>query len=308
MMNKENFTLGNGRKRPQYQPQTIQCPHCGGGSIKKDERTQLIVCAHCGSRLDVSGAEAKVLSAGKQQRHKFPFELGSSFRWKGIRYEFTARLVYNDEGEPDEITREYLLYNPFHGSLWLSEYNNRFSLSGPTHVMPRNDPFSRHAGSGKLKTYDNQVWICDETGTYELTYVDGALPWIAEKGDKIHYAEYHLKSTPSRHYEAQKIKDEIEFSIGDDISLAQVRKATGLDQVTMRKEEKGKTGDEEAFFYGRNGSWDYSKLFLVVIALIVGIAFFVYVSPGSGRYGNSVRSGSYGTSRSFSGGGFSGGK
>lgn len=229
-MDPNRFALGAGRKRPAYKPKDIHCPNCGAGFTVKQEQTELVVCDYCGSHLDVSKEEKKVISGGDSQKWEFPLEIGDSFRHKGERYEIIGRMVFIEDGDYSERTRQYLLFHPFHGTLWLDEYQGRYSLSEDTHVMPESDAFSKSRGS-TLKTHDNRTWVCEGTGEYELVYVDGALPWIARIGDRIDYAEFSGKSGSGLQYEVQRIENEQEYGMGEALTIQEVREATGKPDI-----------------------------------------------------------------------------
>ena len=181
--------MNQGRPRPDYQPKNIRCASCGAGLSIKDERAELVVCEYCGSHLDVSAAERKVVGRKSADQPFFPLQLGDSFRYRSARYEVIARLAYIEDGDIAEMTREYLLYHPRRPCCWLGEYQGHYSLTTTTHVMPRTDPFDIGRG-GKLTTHDDKTWIAEGRGTYELYYVDGALPWVASVGDRLAYAEF----------------------------------------------------------------------------------------------------------------------
>ena len=83
----------------------------------------------------------------------------------------------------------YLLFHPRRGPMWLSDYRGRFTLTRTTHVMPVESALDRKRGA-VLQTHDKRKWVCQETGVYRLDYVDGALPWLARKGDVVAYAEF----------------------------------------------------------------------------------------------------------------------
>ncbi len=224
-MDKERFGINKGRKRPPYKPQSINCPGCGAGLTIKDERSELVVCEFCGSHLDVSSEEKTVLGKGASKKWDFPLKVGDSFRQKGSRFEIIARLVFIEDNDVSEASRDYLLYNPRHGTMWLSEYHGQYSLSQDSHIMPTTDPFDKRRGS-VLKTHDGREWVTEGKGTYELAYVDGALPWIAKVGDRIRYAEFTEKSGSGVQYEVQRIKNEVEYGTGRKLSLQMVRRAT----------------------------------------------------------------------------------
>ena len=219
-----------GRPRPPHQPKRVVCPNCGSQLELQDERTRMAVCTSCNSRLFVGLAEAQVL--GKNQGRDFDFQLqiGDRFRRKHVRYRVVARLAFIEEGEHWDPTLQYLLYHPTRGSLWLSEYKGHWDLSWTSHVMPRRDVGGFQKGQ-TIETHDGRSWMVRETGTYELAYVDGALPWVAEVGDEIQYAEMDGTDGRGDTYEVERAGDEIEFARGLTMTAAQVRRATGKKSV-----------------------------------------------------------------------------
>ncbi len=242
---------------------------------QKDEHSELIVCDYCGGHLDVSGTEEKVLNKGTQRNLQFPLQLGDSFRYQGHRFEILSRLVFIEDGDYAEMSRQYLLYNPRRGTLWLDEYHGRYSISTNSHVMPRSDPFAKGRGD-TLKTHDNREWIAEETGTYELAYVDGSLPWIARIGDKIAYAEFSAKNGSGEQYEVQCIDDEIEYGSGRALSLEVVRRATGKPDLGLDSvhSEHVDAAVKRKFYV--------SLMTAAVIALVINGILFLYCI-GCGR-------------------------
>jgi len=280
-MEHERFALNSGRKRPAYTPKNIQCPHCGAGLTVKDEQSELVVCEYCGSHLNVSRDEMEVLGKGASRKWDFPLKIGDSFRYQGARYEIIARMVFIEDDDENEASRQYLLYNPYHGTLWLDDYQGQYSLSMDTHVMPTEDPFSKRRGD-TLKTYDGQTWVLEGTGTYELVYVDGALPWIATIGDQAEYVEFLNNANPKLQYETQRIAGEIEYGKGESLSLAQVRQALGKPDF-LKAEGTGKAAQRavsaDNVVSARRG---FTFAFVIItIALIVnGFAYMVASSQG----------------------------
>lgn len=226
----DRFGLGQGRPRPAYTPKSLHCPHCGAGLTVKDEHSEMVVCDYCGSHLEVTSEELTVLGKGPARKWDFPLALGASFRHKGARYEVIARLALIEDGDPTYLTREYLLYNPYRGTLWLSEYQGHYDLSSTTHVMPVGEPFSCGKGDS-LETHDGRQWVMEETGEYELAYVDGALPWVAKVGDRQRYAELTAEDGSGDLYEAEAQGQELEYGIGRRVPLAMVRRATGKEDL-----------------------------------------------------------------------------
>ncbi len=227
------FGVGKGRERPRRKAKDIHCPSCGAGLTLKSEASELVVCGYCGDHLDVGEPELEVLGKGAQKKWAFPFNLGDSYREKGVRYEVLARIAYIEDDDLAELTREYYLYHPAHGAMWLSEYKGDYSVSRPSHVAlvadptkKGDNPFTKRHGA-RLMTHDNQKWVVEETGVYSLVYVDGALPWIAKLGDRVGYVEGREQGGSGRQLAIQSSGRQLEISIGRQLPLATVGRATG---------------------------------------------------------------------------------
>ena len=130
-----NFRIGQGRSRPQYQAKSIQCPNCGSPLELVTENSMLVTCPACSSNLDLGNAELKVL--GKNKQRAFPnlcIPLQAELKFDGELYKVIARLVYQDGW--GDFTYEYLLFNPFFGSFYLSRYENEeYSISRPSRTF-----------------------------------------------------------------------------------------------------------------------------------------------------------------------------
>ncbi len=225
-MTMQNISIQKGRSRPAYKARQIKCKNCGAALAVKDERTRLMTCEYCGTRLELTSAELRVIGKQVADKPEFSLEIGDSYRTKGARFEVIGRLAFIEDGDRSEMTMEYLLYHPCMGSRWLGEYKGEFTISRATHVMPKTVP--PHISKGdRIHTWDGRQWIFEESGVYELVYVDGALPWLARAGDRIHYLEFSEKSGSGQIYEIQKIKDETEFGTGKRLDIKSVRAATG---------------------------------------------------------------------------------
>lgn len=268
---KGRFGIGAGRARPPHLPRQVKCTNCGGGLDLYDEHTQMAVCPYCSSRLAVSEAEARVL--GKMEGDwEFPIKLGDSFRWDGVRYEVICRMVTMEE---DDLipTYQYLLFNPRRPSLWLSEYDRQYDLMGTSHVMPDSDPFSKNTGS-LLSTHDNREWVCEEKGESQMVFVDGALPWVARVGDRVQYAAFAEKTGTGEIYEAERIKNEVEFGKGRRLSLEEVRRAFKNPRLHEGVKDAARPDAAE------KRKW-YHRLMLLALAGLVlnlGLTVFAFIS------------------------------
>jgi hypothetical protein len=258
----ERFGLGKGRARPKLKSRNIECTGCRAPLSVKDERAKMVGCPYCGTRFELTEEQAKAIGTW-DTKFEFPLNLGDRFNWKGVKYEVSARIALIEDSDPSELTREYLLYNPRRGTLWLSEYHGSWDLSWPTRVMPKSEPFAVSEGGG-LETYDGRKWRKEEGCFYEIAYVDGSLPWVARTGDMIQTAEFSEKSGTLM-YEVERSYGELEFGLGQRMEYPQVARALG-------KDEKGLKGSVAAS-EPASGELTKKKLFtrLFVYALIAMI-------------------------------------
>lgn len=262
-VDQERFRLNAGRERPAYQPKNIRCGGCGAGLTVKNEHSEMVVCDYCGSRMDISAEAQTVLGKNPDRNVPFPLRIGDSFFHRATRYEVLARMAFIEDGDTSDMTREYLLFNPRMGTLWLGEYEGAYSLTGNCHVTPKKDPFTAAKGD-VIDTHDGGEWVCEGTGTYELYYVDGALPWIAAAGDRVDYAEFVDKSGGGRIYEAQRIENEVEYGEGRRLPLSMVRRAT-------KKAELGK--ETVAVYHGPDAAvmrkWYMRLMMIAAVCLVI---------------------------------------
>jgi hypothetical protein len=201
----------------------VKCPNCAAvlPSIQ-DREVKTVVCEYCGAQNDVTGAEARVTGVNPPDFDAgFAFEIGQAGNFLGQRYEVCGRMLYEDaEGFP---TREYLLFSPGEGYLWLAEENRHFVLNRPTQQAPARDPFSMTtkqgvtAGATQFRLY--------ESGTQRLVYVDGALPWKATTGDTVRFADL---VAPPRMFCVESDGQEVEYFHGTYLRAEEVWLAFGL--------------------------------------------------------------------------------
>lgn len=261
-----NPGVWQGRPRPQHQPRRLDCPNCAGPLQLMDEHSELVVCPSCGSHLDATGDLRVLVQGAAAARWSFPLEIGASYHHQGHRYEVIARLALTEDGDDNELTRQYYLYNPCRGSFWLSEYGGQWDRSSPTRVMPASDPFGMGVG-GTMRTMDGRSWRKRDGGEYTLAHVDGALPWQARIGDRSLYAEFEGSGGS---YEAQRIAQEIEYGFGVPLSVSEL--ATALGQLPTGALEPHRSGGGSVF---KKSLLAMAMLLVLLVVGLVGLGFVV---------------------------------
>lgn len=264
------FAPGSGRPRPPYQPRKLACPNCSDQLEIKDETGRLAVCPSCRSHIEVTQADAKVLQkagASPSLANIFQLDIGDRFKYQKARYEVIGRLRFDEEESLP--TCQYLLYNPRRGKLWLSEYQGHWDISHTSRLMPAGDARGMKKGD-ELTTYDGAKWLVGGKGMYQLSWVDGALPWVAKIGDQIEYAELVASDGSGETYEVEYPQSggrEMEAGRGRFLTIDQVRQATGKDIFSP-------TGPRENVHEITLAFKQMKKVALLFVALNIFLIFF----------------------------------
>jgi hypothetical protein len=196
----------------------ITCPNCAAplAHATRGREPKTVVCDYCGAQNALEGAEARVAGVNpKGVEPGFVFAIGDPADLRGARYEVCGRLLYSDaEGY---TTREYLLFNAGAGYLWLAEENGHYVLNRPTQQAPSRDPFSLSAKQSV--TVGPTSFRFYESGTLQLVYVDGAIPWSAASGEQTLYADL---IAPPQMFSVERSRDELEYFVGQYLPPDQV--------------------------------------------------------------------------------------
>jgi hypothetical protein len=206
--------------------QVIRCTSCGKpyeGSLV--ETTEMIVCQACGTALKLDKAELVIVGKNKGKAPMFTLTVGTPITLEKISYEVMGRLYYVEYSEGRQYpSYEYVLYNPEKGYLWLSEENGHFTISRPFHlrvsVPVRKARRTVSVGQERFQFY--------EEGILTLRWVDGALPWTAEVGEKTQYL--HVIKPPE-YVDQETTRKEVEMFRGRYLSREEL--AAGLPKGTM---------------------------------------------------------------------------
>ena len=174
---------------------------------------------------------AEVVALGKAEQvefDQFTLDVGQKFAWAGIEYTIIGRVSFVDsEGDPAQ--KDYLLFHPQFGTLWATEYwGYGYYITKKSRLIPPKEAFT---GTGVITLADGSSWKFSERETYTIDQVDGALPYIAQVGDRVEVVE--LKNINTAQFretlaiERTQGLEELECSISQKIHEKQWKIASG---------------------------------------------------------------------------------
>jgi hypothetical protein len=168
----------------------LNCPGCGAAmTIRGFEHTLTIVCPNCLSILDAKDPNFQILQKSQNKiriAHLLP--LGSRGNWRGTAYEvigFQQRTV--TVSGINYSWAEYLLFNPYKGFRYFTEYNGHWNDVRTLRALPK-----------PMMTIGRKphVWYGGTNFTHfsayqaRTTYVLGEFPWQVTVGESVAAKDY----------------------------------------------------------------------------------------------------------------------
>jgi hypothetical protein len=189
----------------------LNCPNCGAGlEIRGLEHTLSVVCINCLSVLDAKDPNLKVLQTFKDRERIQPLiPLGTRGKLHGDPYEaigFQERTIHVD-GLPYSW-HEYLLFNPYKGFRYLTQYNGHWNDVKAVKAVPEMT-YARGKRAAKLL---GETYLHFQTAVAETTYVMGEFPWQVRVGDKATVDDF---IAPPRMLSRENTGEEVTWSLGE---------------------------------------------------------------------------------------------
>ena len=195
------------------QVKSLNCPNCGASlTLRSFGQAVTIVCDSCHSILDAQDARLKVLQKFHAATGEDPplIPLGSRGTIRGTVYEvigFQRRTIHVD-GAPYSW-HEYVLFNPFKGFRYLTEYNGHWNDVSILRSVPVWSP-----GASTLN-YLGETYRHFQTAQAGTSFVLGEFPWQVRVGESAEVSDY---VSPPRVISAERTGKEITWSMGEYIT------------------------------------------------------------------------------------------
>jgi len=245
---------------------TLRCPGCGGSlSVRGLKQTQSIACGSCGSIIDITDENLRIITTF-QAKIKYPplIPLGTRGKLRGDVFETIGymRRRITVEGVDYEWS-EYLLFNPYKGFRWLSEYNGHWSDIKVTTQIPtrqREGAFN-YLGKNFLHFQTAEAWV---------SYVLGEFYWRVEVGEVCRVSDF---VSPPFILSLEQTETEETWSIGEYIEPEVIWKAFGLKSSAPPK--VGISPNQPSKLAGLSPQiWKWWGIFLLA-ALLVQMIFLL---------------------------------
>ncbi|HYL87089.1 MAG TPA: DUF4178 domain-containing protein [Candidatus Angelobacter sp.] len=200
---------------PKPQVKGLNCPKCGAAiTLRCFGQAETVVCGSCRCILDAKDPNLAIL----QQFEKLTSDttplipLGTRGKLRGTDYEVIGfqRRHATVEGVPYPW-HEYVLFNPYKGFRYLSEYNghwNDISICKDLPVLGA----GMLAGSDATPNYLGEVYRHFQTSDANTDFVLGEFPWQVRVGEHAEVTDY---VHPPRVLSCEKMDKETTWSIGE---------------------------------------------------------------------------------------------
>ncbi len=199
---------------PVVQSKSLSCPNCGGPvQMRGFAHTLSVVCPQCLTVLDASTPELVILQKFHSKLRLQPLiPLGSRGTLGGKPFEaigFQRREVRLTKDDPDAFGwNEYVLFNPYQGFRYLSEFNGHWNLIRSVPSLPE---ITTVAGKKRAR-YQDQTYLIFDTARAKTVFVLGEFPWQVRVGEAVFVEDY---TAPPRMLSAETTDQEVTWSQGE---------------------------------------------------------------------------------------------
>jgi hypothetical protein len=204
---------------PQFvKPKALNCPNCGAPvELRGFAHTLNVVCPNCHSILDASTPEFTILQTlQRKERIEPQIPLGTRGKFNGQPYQVIGFQVREVDSEGSSYSwDEYLLFNPYYGFRYLTEYEGHWNFVRVLSALPVElNTMGKPAVEFQGRRYRHFDSLSARTN-----YILGEFPWQVRVGDVVQDRDF---VSPPYMLSAEATPGEITWSLGEYTSGKQI--------------------------------------------------------------------------------------
>ncbi len=193
---------------PKPQAKALNCPKCGAAIVLRSfGQAVTVVCASCHSILDAKDPNLAILQQFEAATNvsKPLIPLGTRGKLRGTDYEVVGFQRRHSKIEGiSYYWHEYVLFNPYKGIRYLSEYNGHWNDISVCKQLPMPE--------GSSANYLGEVYKHFQTSDANTDFVLGEFPWQVRVGEHAVVTDFvHAPRVLS----SEKMDKEVTWSIGE---------------------------------------------------------------------------------------------
>jgi len=252
---------------PVVKAKSLSCPNCGGPvELRGFAHTLSVVCPSCHSILDASTPTLTLVQRVQEaQRIQPMIPLGSRGKLENTVYEVIGFQIRDIVGEPGEGWSEYLLFNPYKGFRYISEYRNHWNFIRVLAALP--EP-TKSRGKYAIRML-GQTYTHFDHADAVTSSVLGEFPWRVKVGEMAQVDDY---VSPPYMLSSEATPGEVVWSLGEYYTCAQIWRAFQLPDRVPRA--SGVFANQPSPYAGRTASawrlWLWLMIALFGITLVMG--------------------------------------
>ena len=267
--------MPDGQRRPPVSVRSVNCSKCGAATaVRTFGHAVNVVCQSCRSILDAKDPGVAILQQYKAaERYEPLIPLGA--RGKILRTTSASGPEREDDHEVvgfqvreirvDRVAyqwREYLLFNPYYGFHYLTEYGGHWNVVTTLRSLPVN---GAAPGSGGSRSYGGQTYRHFQTANARTVFVLGEFPWQVRVGETATVADY---IAPPRLLSSEMSADkEVTWSLGEYVDGGDIWSSLSLPGEPPVRD--GVFANQPSPFGGAAGRmWRTAALLVAVAALL----------------------------------------
>jgi hypothetical protein len=193
---------------PKPQAKGLNCPKCGAAiTLRCFGQAETVVCGSCHAILDAKDPNLSILQQFESKTSDIkPFiPLGSRGKLRGMDCEVIG--FQRRSAKVEGITyswHEYVLFNPYKGFRYLSEYNGHWNDISVCKQLPVAD--------GGSANYLGENYKHFQSSDANTDFVLGEFPWQVRVGEQAAVTDF---VHPPRVLSCEKLDKEVTWSIGE---------------------------------------------------------------------------------------------